>query len=177
MGAPVHGTMAYARRHALHFSMRDDQGRPCRSSTTAPSRRTWTRHEPRRPRSPPRAPTTHAQQAFVADNLLVKCPSKYQGTPAAPSELRRRRHRTSVPAAMNSAVAQTPSVPADMQYGIPSSAAGDRSVATSLPALDCQEHTMPLFGTIASGPLWSPSPRSACTCSASAARRRGWPAG
>lgn len=80
MGAPVNGTMQYE-NGALHFALRETatnavmpvvfQGPKPDDLDTAMSKATQIGAQ---------GAYDRRQQVFVADNLLVKCPSKYQGT-------------------------------------------------------------------------------------------------
>lgn len=80
MGAPVNGTMAYADGE-LHFSMREN-------GTNAVMPVVFKGPKPddldtamtKAAKITAQGTYSKTQQVFEADNLLVKCPSKYQGT-------------------------------------------------------------------------------------------------
>ena len=80
MGAPVAGTMAYdSTAHALRFALRDAQGTMMPVVFKGPKPEDLDSAMSKANKINAQGTYDPAQHAFVADNLLVKCPSKYQG--------------------------------------------------------------------------------------------------
>lgn len=80
MGAPVAGTMQYdSSTHELHFTMRDTQGTLMPVVFKGPKPEDLDSAMTKASKITAQGSYDKAQQVFVADNLLVKCPSKYQG--------------------------------------------------------------------------------------------------
>ena len=80
MGAPVPGTMAYdSAAGALHFAMRDDKGDIMPVIFKGPKPEDLDTAMSKASKITAQGCYNTNQQVFVADNLLVKCPSKYQG--------------------------------------------------------------------------------------------------
>lgn len=80
MGAPVAGTMSYdSSFHALRFTMRDPSGQTLPIVYKGPKPDDLDSAMSKAVAINAQGTYDPAQGAFVADNLLVKCPSKYQG--------------------------------------------------------------------------------------------------
>ena len=80
MGAPVAGTMNYdSSLHALRFTMRDAAGKTLPIVYKGPKPDDLDSAMSKAVAINAQGTYDPAQRAFVADNLLVKCPSKYQG--------------------------------------------------------------------------------------------------
>ncbi len=80
MGAPVAGTMAYdSNAHALHFTMRDTSGQALPVEYKGPKPEDLDSAMSKAVAINATGTYDPAQRVFVADKLLVKCPSKYQG--------------------------------------------------------------------------------------------------
>ena len=80
MGAPVSGTMGYdSAVHALHFVMRDSAGATIPVIYKGPKPEDLDSAMSKAVAINAQGTYDPAQKVFVADNLLVKCPSKYQG--------------------------------------------------------------------------------------------------
>lgn len=80
MGAPVAGTMQYdSAAHELRFSIRDAQGTLMPVVFKGPKPEDLDTAMTKATKITAQGTYNKAQQVFVADNLLVKCPSKYQG--------------------------------------------------------------------------------------------------
>ena len=80
MGAPVAGTMTYdSAAHALRFDLRDTSGRIMPVVYQGPKPEDLDSAMSKAVAINAQGTYDPKQQAFVADNLLVKCPSKYQG--------------------------------------------------------------------------------------------------
>ncbi len=80
MGAPVAGTMQYdSLAHDLHFSLRDTQGTLMPVVFKGPKPEDLDTAMTKASKITAQGTYDKTQQVFVADNLLVKCPSKYQG--------------------------------------------------------------------------------------------------
>ncbi len=80
MGAPVAGTMQYdSAAHDLHFTVRDTQGALMPVVFKGPKPEDLDTAMTKATKITAQGTYDKAQQVFVADNLLVKCPSKYQG--------------------------------------------------------------------------------------------------
>ena len=85
MGAPVAGTMNYDNTaHALRFSMTDGQGAIMPIVFKGPKPEDLDTAMAKASKITAQGSYDPTQGAFLADHLLVKCPSKYQG--AKPSE-------------------------------------------------------------------------------------------
>jgi cytochrome c-type biogenesis protein CcmE len=81
MGAPVAGTMAYdSMAHALHFEMTDGHGAIMPVVFKGPKPEDLDTAMTKATKITAQGSYDTGRSAFVADNLLVKCPSKYQGT-------------------------------------------------------------------------------------------------
>jgi cytochrome c-type biogenesis protein CcmE len=80
MGAPTPGTMAYDDAdHALHFVLRDPQGRTLNVIYHGPKPEDMDSAAAQGSKIAVQGTYDPAQSQFVADKLLVKCPSKYNG--------------------------------------------------------------------------------------------------
>ena len=80
MGAPVAGTMNYDNTvHALRFTMRDTSGQTLPVVYKGPKPDDLDSAMSKAVAINAQGTYDPSQRAFVADNLLVKCPSKYQG--------------------------------------------------------------------------------------------------
>lgn len=80
MGAPVPGTMNYdSGRHALRFTLRDTSGQTLPVVYKGPKPEDLDSAMSKAVAINAQGTYAPDQKAFVADNLLVKCPSKYQG--------------------------------------------------------------------------------------------------
>ncbi|MGI4791590.1 MAG: cytochrome c maturation protein CcmE [Janthinobacterium lividum] len=80
MGAPIPGTMNYdSTLHALRFTMRDSSGQTLPVIYKGPKPDDLDSAMSKAVAINAQGTYDPAQHAFVADNLLVKCPSKYQG--------------------------------------------------------------------------------------------------
>ncbi len=80
MGAPVAGTMAYDNTvHALRFTLRDDQGQTLPVVFKGPKPEDLDSAMTKATKITAQGTYDPRQGVFAADNLLVKCPSKYQG--------------------------------------------------------------------------------------------------
>src|SRR5690349_18639835 len=79
IGAPLPG-MTYA-DGALHFRMRDDTGAVMPVVFHGPKPEDMDSAMSKAAKITAQGTFDRAQGIFVADNLLVKCPSKYQGAP------------------------------------------------------------------------------------------------
>lgn len=80
MGAPVAGTMAYDNTvHALRFTLRDDQGQTLPVVFKGPKPEDLDTAMTKATKITAQGTYDPKQGVFAADNLLVKCPSKYQG--------------------------------------------------------------------------------------------------
>jgi cytochrome c-type biogenesis protein CcmE len=80
MGAPVKGTMAYdTAAHALRFDLRDTAGRTLPVVYQGPKPDDLDSAMSKAVAINAQGTYDPKRQVFVADNLLVKCPSKYQG--------------------------------------------------------------------------------------------------
>ncbi len=87
MGAPVAGTMQYdMASHALRFTMRDTQGAVMPVVFHGPKPEDLDTAMSKASRITAQGSYSPQQGAFLAENLLVKCPSKYQGTGVAGSD-------------------------------------------------------------------------------------------
>lgn len=86
MGAPVAGTMAYdSAAHALRFAVRDEHGDTMPVVFHGPKPEDLDSAMSRATKVTAQGTYDKAQGVFVADHILVKCPSKYQGAPGAAS--------------------------------------------------------------------------------------------
>lgn len=80
MGAPVAGTMQYdSTAHELRFSIRDTQGALMPIVFKGPKPEDLDTAMTKATKITAQGTYDKTQRVFVADNLLVKCPSKYQG--------------------------------------------------------------------------------------------------
>lgn len=80
MGAPLAGTMAYdSAAHALRFTLRDDQGQTLPVVFKGPKPEDLDSAMTKAAKITAQGTYDPNQHVFAADNLLVKCPSKYQG--------------------------------------------------------------------------------------------------
>jgi cytochrome c-type biogenesis protein CcmE len=80
MGAPIAGTMNYdSTAHALRFTIRDASGQTLPIVYKGPKPDDLDSAMAKAVAINAQGTYDPAQKAFVADNLLVKCPSKYQG--------------------------------------------------------------------------------------------------
>lgn len=80
MGAPVRGTMTYdSAAHALRFDLRDTAGRIMPVVYQGPKPEDLDSAMSKAVAINAQGTYDAKQHVFVADNLLVKCPSKYQG--------------------------------------------------------------------------------------------------
>jgi cytochrome c-type biogenesis protein CcmE len=80
MGAPIAGTMNYdSMAHALRFTIRDASGQTLPIVYKGPKPDDLDSAMSKAVAINAQGTYDPAQKAFVADNLLVKCPSKYQG--------------------------------------------------------------------------------------------------
>jgi cytochrome c-type biogenesis protein CcmE len=80
MGAPVPGTMNYdSSLHALRFTMRDASGQTLPVLYKGPKPDDLDTAMSKAVAINAQGTYDPTQHVFVADNLLVKCPSKYQG--------------------------------------------------------------------------------------------------
>ena len=80
MGTPVDGTMRYDNtRGALLFTMKDTQGTAMPVIFKGPKPEDLDTAMVKATKITAQGTYNPTQQAFVAENLLVKCPSKYQG--------------------------------------------------------------------------------------------------
>ena len=87
MGAPVQGTMIYdSDVHALRFSMRDDSGQIMPVVFQGPKPDDLDTAMSKAVKITAQGSYNPSRQFFMASNLLVKCPSKYQGAGSSPSE-------------------------------------------------------------------------------------------
>ena len=81
MGAPVEGTMAYDDvAHALRFQLRDDHNATLPVVYHGPKPEDMDTASAKGTKIAVQGTYDPAQRQFVADKLLVKCPSKYNGT-------------------------------------------------------------------------------------------------
>ena len=81
MGAPVQGTMIYdGVAHALRFLLRDDRSRTLPVVYHGPKPEDMDSASAKGTKIAVQGTYDPAQRQFVADKLLVKCPSKYNGT-------------------------------------------------------------------------------------------------
>lgn len=80
MGAPVSGTMNYT-DGALRFAMRDERGEIMPVVFKGPKPDDLDTAMSKASKITAQGCYNKTQGAFVADNLLVKCPSKYQSSP------------------------------------------------------------------------------------------------
>ncbi len=81
MGAPVKGTMSYHdTAHALRFDLKDTSGAVMHVVYQGPKPEDLDSAMSKAVAINAQGTYDAKQHAFVADNLLVKCPSKYQGT-------------------------------------------------------------------------------------------------
>lgn len=81
MGAPVQGTMLYDNdAHALRFAMTDGNGETMPVVFHGPKPEDLDSAMSKAAKITAQGTYDPRQQVFEADNLLVKCPSKYQGT-------------------------------------------------------------------------------------------------
>jgi cytochrome c-type biogenesis protein CcmE len=78
MGAPAPGSMHYADGR-LYFSMRDDRGTLMPVVFQGPKPDDLDTAMSKATKITAQGTYNRSQQVFVAENLLVKCPSKYQG--------------------------------------------------------------------------------------------------
>lgn len=80
MGAPVAGTMTYdGAAHALHFTLKDTSGATMPVVYTGPKPEDLDSAMAKATGISAQGTYDPARHVFAADNLLVKCPSKYQG--------------------------------------------------------------------------------------------------
>lgn len=80
MGAPVAGTMVYdSSTHSLNFTMRDASGQLLPVTYKGPKPEDLDSAMSKAIAINATGTYDPAQRVFVADKLLVKCPSKYQG--------------------------------------------------------------------------------------------------
>ncbi len=80
MGAPVAGTMRYDNAaHALRFDLKDTSGQVMHVVYKGPKPDDLDSAMNKAVAINAQGTYDPTQRAFVADNLLVKCPSKYQG--------------------------------------------------------------------------------------------------
>ncbi len=87
MGAPVAGTMQYdSTVHSLRFAIRDTQGALMPVVFKGPKPEDLDTAMTKATKITAQGTYDKAQQVFVADNLLVKCPSKYQGASGGGSD-------------------------------------------------------------------------------------------
>jgi cytochrome c-type biogenesis protein CcmE len=83
MGAPVPGTMLYDNdAHALRFALADGQGDTMPIVFKGPKPEDLDSAMSKAAKITAQGTYDPRAQAFLADNLLVKCPSKYQGAPS-----------------------------------------------------------------------------------------------
>lgn len=81
MGAPVQGMMGYNdAEHALHFYIRDDQGVTMAVVYHGPKPEDMDTASAKGAKIAVQGTYDPTLHTFVADKLLVKCPSKYNGT-------------------------------------------------------------------------------------------------
>ncbi len=89
MGAPVAGTMNYdSAAHALRFALRDTSGQTMPVVYKGPKPEDLDSAMSKAVAINAQGTYDPAQRVFVADNLLVKCPSKYQGQETTERQLR-----------------------------------------------------------------------------------------
>ena len=80
MGAPVEGTMKYDdTEHALRFALRDDRNQTLPVIYHGPKPEDMDSASAKGTKIAVQGTYDPAQRQFVADKLLVKCPSKYNG--------------------------------------------------------------------------------------------------
>ena len=80
MGAPLAGTMRYDNSlHALRFDLKDAAGQIMHVTYKGPKPEDLDSAMSKAVAINAQGTYDPAQHVFVADNLLVKCPSKYQG--------------------------------------------------------------------------------------------------
>ncbi|MBV9849483.1 MAG: cytochrome c maturation protein CcmE [Armatimonadetes bacterium] len=80
MGAPVEGTMIYDdAAHAMRFLLRDDQNQTLPVIYHGPKPEDMDSASAKGTKIAVQGTYDPAQHQFVADKLLVKCPSKYNG--------------------------------------------------------------------------------------------------
>lgn len=80
MGAPVQGSMIYDDiDHALHFILRDAQGQTLPVIYHGPKPEDMDSASAAGSKIAVQGTYNPAQREFIADKLLVKCPSKYNG--------------------------------------------------------------------------------------------------
>ena len=81
MGAPVPGTLNYSTgEHALHFILSDEHGQTLPVIYHGPKPEDMDSASAKGTKIAVQGAFDPAQHQFVADKLLVKCPSKYNGT-------------------------------------------------------------------------------------------------
>lgn len=80
MGAPVNGTMGYS-DGALHFLLKNDQGETLPVVFKGPKPEDLDSAMTKATKITAQGTYDPGQQVFAAENLLVKCPSKYQSAP------------------------------------------------------------------------------------------------
>jgi len=81
MGAPIAGTMGYDKpTHSLRFSLRDTSGQILPIVYKGPKPEDLDTAMSKAVGINAQGTYDPAKRVFVAENLLVKCPSKYQGT-------------------------------------------------------------------------------------------------
>jgi len=84
IGTPVSGTMAYdGTAHALHFAMQDETGATMPVTFKGPKPEDMDSAMAKATKITAQGVFDPKQSTFVAENLLVKCPSKYQGQTGA----------------------------------------------------------------------------------------------
>jgi cytochrome c-type biogenesis protein CcmE len=80
MGAPVPGTMAYdSDAHLLHFAIKDSTGAVMPVQFAGPKPEDLDTAMARATKIGAQGTYSRAKGVFVAENLVVKCPSKYDG--------------------------------------------------------------------------------------------------
>ncbi|BDI32294.1 hypothetical protein CCAX7_43450 [Capsulimonas corticalis] len=81
MGAPAAGTMQYnTSEHALHFALTDEKGETMPVVFKGPKPEDLDTAMTKATKITAQGSYSPATSTFVAENLLVKCPSKYQGS-------------------------------------------------------------------------------------------------
>ena len=80
MGAPAAGTMQYdSTEHALHFALLDDKGEKMPVVFSGPKPEDLDTAMTKATKITAQGTYSPATSTFIAENLLVKCPSKYKG--------------------------------------------------------------------------------------------------
>jgi cytochrome c-type biogenesis protein CcmE len=81
MGAPAAGTMAYdSNEHALHFALLDESGQRMPVVFKGPKPDDLDTAMTKATKITAQGSYSPSTATFVAENLLVKCPSKYKGS-------------------------------------------------------------------------------------------------